>query len=637
MVGLSDCSAGRTLVNAMVAALLVWVQVGCVPALRSPAAPSPSDSLFAKTRLEAAIGEYWKMVLPRTPAMLASISGTADYLPQESTLDSRWQLQVSRRMRGHLRNVDPEALSPRDYATLETLERRLDEMAAAPGFDHLDLSVLSVGAGPLRDALTLLADHPLSSAGEGARFGFLLEDLGFWFLRVKTGLEEKWRRGILPTSAVASRFRETLEGLRQGELERLLSLGERVARLREGGDSLAVGLNAILGNEVFPALDSLIAFTGGPWARATRADGGLWRIPGGKEYYRFLLRRHTGLDVDPEAAHRAGLAQLRRLDSTLTAMRARNRWNPNPRQLHDSIRRSIDASRSTAQSTSDRVNGILDSLMIRGLDRFPARDSARVRARPASLKEEALEGQWFGATASEPAELPITAGWLSPSSLFSITSRAARLGWPGSALQQIEVSSNDSMPDFLRLHPSTAGVAGWAEYAAAAVGEVGAYERPEDAYAHVLRQAFNAALLVADTGIHYFGWTRSQVVGALAPWSIEDAVFIEKVVVDQVLSNPGRAGVEALALREMTAMRAWMEQELGSAFDVSEWHAEVLSSGPLPLAVLARHLEWWAWNVRRRKAGTPTSGDSGDQASLAACCRESNQSVSGRLADTERW
>ncbi|MGQ0765225.1 MAG: DUF885 family protein [Gemmatimonadota bacterium] len=586
--------------------VLAGVQTGCGLGVRTPAVPSPSDSLFAKTRLESAIGEYWKMVLPRTPALVAEIAGTADYLPQESTLDSRWQLQVARRMRSYLTNVDAEALSSRDYATLETLERRLDEMAAAPGFDHLDLSVMTVGSGPMSDALMLLAEHPLGTAGEAARYSFLVEDLGFWFLRVRTGLEEKWRRGILPASPVASRFRETLVKLRGGDLANLLSLGGRAERLSEEvRDSLKVDLDRIFATRVHPALDSLIAFTQGPWTRATPAAGGLWRVPGGKEYYRFLLRKHTGLDVDPEAAHGAGLAQLRRFDSTLAVMRTANGWNPNPRQLHDSIRRSIVALPFSPEAVSARVNGVLASLADRGSQRFPPRDSTRVRSRLASWREELTDAH-DGATNSDSVTLPITRAWLSPSSLFGITSRSARLGWPGRALQRLTLSSSDSLPDFIALHPSAAGLAAWSEYAAAAAGEIGAYERPEDAYAHVMRQAFNAALLIVDTGIHYFGWTSPQAMETLAPWSIEDAASLQRVLVEQVLSNPARAGVEALALREMTAMRGWMERELGAAFDVRRWHGEVLSLGPVPLPVLAHYLEWWAWKEQRASLPPPT-------------------------------
>jgi uncharacterized protein (DUF885 family) len=49
-------------------------------------------------------------------------------------------------------------------------------------------------------------------------------------------------------------------------------------------------------------------------------------------------------------------------------------------------------------------------------------------------------------------------------------------------------------------------------------------------------------------------------------------------------------------------MRTWMQRLLGDAFNVKAWHAEVLSLGPVPLPVLAAHLEWWGWNERRKQA-----------------------------------
>jgi uncharacterized protein (DUF885 family) len=46
----------------------------------------------------------------------------------------------------------------------------------------------------------------------------------------------------------------------------------------------------------------------------------------------------------------------------------------------------------------------------------------------------------------------------------------------------------------------------------------------------------------------------------------------------------------SLKLRELREKAA---KALGASFDIRKFHGAILGSGPMPLPILERHVEWW--------------------------------------------
>jgi uncharacterized protein (DUF885 family) len=583
---------------------------GCALVVPPRGAPTPTDSAFARAVLATTLTTYWRTVLPRRPDLASAVTGTADALPVESLAEHRWPIQLSYRISSDLEAIDTEALSPREYATVEALQQHVGALAEEQAFFGQDLSVLSPEESALSKALTLLRNHSLAREGDTDRYLYLLESLAHWFLQARTALEEKWRQGSTPSRQVAELFLSRLESLRAGQLRSILALGgPRLPDLPELATAqFQQDAAEALDLRILPALDSLISFVRAPYLEVSRPEAGLWQLPGGKEYYRFLLRKHSGLEIDPEAAHGAGIAQLRRVDSILVDLRRRNRWNPSPALLHDSLRRAVAPGSSTA-GVLQRMSELQQDLRSRLGDPFGGIDSSRVSGRVASEPESLLHPEGtvvFKADSSGGGmELVITSRWATPPALFELRSRIARLGWPGLANERYQALVRHQQPDFITFHASSAFEEGWGAYVAAVAGELGFFGDPVDAYAQLLHEALAAALLIVDTGVHYFGWTKIQALATLQPYTLLAGPELDSLFVARVAASPGRAGVEALALREMTALRSWMQQELGPAFNLRAWHTELLSLGPVALPILGTHLEWWAWERRRIAAQTP--------------------------------
>jgi uncharacterized protein (DUF885 family) len=98
---------------------------------------------------------------------------------------------------------------------------------------------------------------------------------------------------------------------------------------------------------------------------------------------------------------------------------------------------------------------------------------------------------------------------------------------------------------------------------------------------------WRACRLVVDTGMHVFGWSREQAVDFMAE---NTALSLHEVntEIDRYISWPGQALSYKIGELKIRELRALAEKELGSQFDIREFHEQVLEKGTVTLPLL----EW---------------------------------------------
>ncbi len=125
------------------------------------------------------------------------------------------------------------------------------------------------------------------------------------------------------------------------------------------------------------------------------------------------------------------------------------------------------------------------------------------------------------------------------------------------------------------------------------------YDDPYALFGHLQWQAFRAARLVVDTGIHSLGWSRQQAIDFMVERTGMDRSFVTSEV-DRYVSAPGQAlgyMIGALKIREL---RERAREQLGERFDVRRFHNAVIDNGALPLDVLDRLVNEWIAAERAR-------------------------------------
>lgn len=583
-------------------ALLALAQGACVfGGPRAPRRPTPADSLFAMEAWKGVQNQYWKGVLPRRPDIALAIGRRIEDLPSPvHAVEDNGAGILARRIGDELEGINANALSPVDYASFQTLRWEVEAAAEAAVYGVLDFSLLSPRRTSLRDALLVVTGHPFASAPDLDRYLYLLDNISFWMIDARNALELRARDRSYATVDAVRTFRTFLDSLRV----LLASPGLRVAseRLTMIDSTLLAQFRQQeeeeLTQRVRPGLDSLIAYLDRYVGQAMPRPG-LWQYPGGKEYYRFLLRRSLGVEIEPEEAHRVGVAEVRRIDSMLVSVRRRMGWTGTAAALNDSLRRSAAFAPIGIDSVMARTRALMtvvrDSLVSR-IDKLPTRLPI---VRAATPMEQLLHPAGFirpPEYVDSVAQVVVTPVWGSRAVQLEGKSHALRWTWPGMAMAATVAYEQDPLSPIPLLHPSESRVLGWGEYAASLAGEIGLYTDPLEMYGRLMHEGWNAALLVADTGLHYYGWTPAQALAVMRPFSFADDSTLDEEFVTQIVQSPGSGGAATVGAREHAAMRAWMQRTLDSSFRQSTWHQAVLAMGPVPLPVLASYLEWWAWN-----------------------------------------
>jgi uncharacterized protein (DUF885 family) len=104
-----------------------------------------------------------------------------------------------------------------------------------------------------------------------------------------------------------------------------------------------------------------------------------------------------------------------------------------------------------------------------------------------------------------------------------------------------------------------------------------------------------------DTGLHAKGWSRERAI----KYMLDNSSLAESDVtaeVERYIVWPGQALGYKLGQLHITALRAKAEAQLGTAFDVRQFHSQVLRDGALPMDVLTAKIDRWIEAKRPARA-----------------------------------
>ena len=94
-----------------------------------------------------------------------------------------------------------------------------------------------------------------------------------------------------------------------------------------------------------------------------------------------------------------------------------------------------------------------------------------------------------------------------------------------------------------------------------------------------------AIRLVVDTGIHAKGWSREKAI----QYSLDNEAESEASITSEIeryMANPGQALSYKIGQLKIRELRAKAEQHMVDAFDIHEFHTQVLETGCIPLYFL---------------------------------------------------
>ena len=165
---------------------------------------------------------------------------------------------------------------------------------------------------------------------------------------------------------------------------------------------------------------------------------------------------------------------------------------------------------------------------------------------------------------------------------------------PGHHFQIALEMENPNLITFRRLGARSVGgayVEGWGLYSERLADEMGLFRNEAERFGMLDAQAWRAARLVVDTGLHALRWPRQRSVDFLreAGLSMTDA----EIETDRYICWPGQALTYKIGQRAIETLRREIAARDGSAFDLRAFHDAVLGHGSMPLATLQSELPTW--------------------------------------------
>ena len=330
---------------------------------------------------------------------------------------------------------------------------------------------------------------------------------------------------------------------------------------------------------VIPAYQALVSYFE-RLQQVTTNDVGVWKFPNGEAYYSYALSHYTNTDLTADQIHELGLQELERIHSEMRTIFDELGY-PQDESLPELYRRVVND--SGAFSGDEIVRGYED--IITNVDQ---NISSAFDLRP-SIGVIVVGGPTGGyymppaVDGSRPGMFYAQDTGVQPK--YSMPSLAYHEAIPGHHFQ-IAIAQQLDLPDFRRGSDFTAYVEGWALYAERLVEELGFYGN--DVYGDLGRlqaEAFRAARLVVDTGMHAKRWTFDQAVDFMVKNTgmPENAVQRE---VSRYICLPGQATAYYIGYTRILEARQRVMNELGDQFDLKEFHNILLGSGAIPLDIL---------------------------------------------------
>ncbi len=349
---------------------------------------------------------------------------------------------------------------------------------------------------------------------------------------------------------------------------------------------------------VYPADAAFLEALRGEYRHASREEPGLWSAPDGDELYRTAIRSWTTLEMEPREIHQIGLAELE-------AIEAERRVIARAAGFGDdtvAYRASLDAEPGNTPGSKDelvaRAREDIDRAMAeapRFFGRLP-QAGLEVRAVEEYKEKDAPFAYYYPPSADSSRNgIYYANGYDLPSRKYSkLASTTYHEAAPGHHFQITLEMENPDLNAFRRLGARMVGgayVEGWGLYSERLADEMGLYRSEAERFGMLDGQAWRAARLVVDTGLHALRWERQRSIDFLRSAGLAETDAV--IETDRYICWPGQALTYKLGQRQIEALRREISARDGSRFDLREFHDQVLGHGSLPLATLARELPTW--------------------------------------------
>lgn len=553
------------------------------------------------SQLNTLYQDYWDFILKENPRYATYLGDHRYDNKLEDASEAEYHRQISqyKTYLEHLRSFAKPAIST-DRLNYELFERSLGNSVEESKFKPYLLPI-SQQSGPHIDVPQLTSYHPFNTAEDyenySTRLGQFPRLIDQVITNMKTGIREKIVPAKINVESVLPQLdAQIVKNPAKSPMFEPLTKPSKTIPSKDV-HQLKESLEDTLEDKVIPAYQKLRTFIKKDYLPASRKDIGIWSLPNGKERYAFYVRYYTTTPLTYNQIHDLGIKELARIHKNMQAImkkvgfkgglqyfaesirKDKRQYYPNGKQLLEGFKKIL--------ARMDKKLPLLFHHLPKAKYGFRVIESYRAEAAPAayyySPPEDRSRPGYFYVNTYHPETRP----------KFIMEALAYHEAVPGHHTQLAIQQELTNLPRFRRYYNDyTVFVEGWALYSEELPKEVGFYQDPYSDFGRLTMEAWRAARLVVDTGIHAKHWTRPQ---AIKFFKENTALSEQNIIseVDRYIAWPGQALAYKIGQLKIRELRAKAQKHLGKHFDVRSFHDEILCDGALPVDVLESKMNRW--------------------------------------------
>jgi len=598
------------------------------PARAASAASGAKPSLDAKSpqavksRLDGIYDAVWQRWLREDPTMATSVGDTRynDRWPDLSLAAIAKANEADLAALAALGDVDPSVLAPPDRLNYDIVKLELGRRAAVAPFKPYVYWISQLGSVQTPNSLQTASEISEISPFAGVR------DYENWIARLRSFgayLDQGTALLALGIREKRTQPRVIMERVKPQIAAQRVATPEAspfFAPFTHMPDSIpeadrdrltAAGVQAIA-TVVLPAFARFDRFFNGTYLPACRDDIGISNTQDGRAYYRALIAYHTTTQLTADAIHRIGLAEVKRIrgemDQIIAGVGFKGSFQDfahylrtDPKFFYTDPNDLLRGYMVIAKSIDPNLVNLFGKLPRTPYGVRPIPETSAPNSTTAYYQPPAGDGSrpgYYYVNLYKPEARP---KW----EMEVLTSHEAV---PGHHLQiALQYENAAGVPMIRRMADFTAYVEGWGLYAEGLGDRLGLYTDPYGKFGQLTYDMWRAVRLVVDTGIHAKGWTRRQAIDYFMANAPKSELDITNEI-DRYIAWPGQALAYKIGQMKFLELRETARRQLGSKFDIREFHDVVLATGAVPLPVLERIVQsWLAAKTHEAPATLPTS------------------------------
>ena len=361
---------------------------------------------------------------------------------------------------------------------------------------------------------------------------------------------------------------------------------------------LTAAFISLINQQLVPSYKKLGLFLQTEYLPKSRNSTGVNMLPNGDKYYAYMVKYWTTTNKTPDEIYNTGLSEVKRIREEMDSIKTAVQFKGDLKAFFEFMKtdkqfmpyKSADEILNAFRSIKARIDPNLKKMFGRTpKTTFEIRQTEAFRA--ASASAEYYAGLPDG---SRPGIFYVP---IIDATKFNTTSGMESLflheAIPGHHYQGSLQMENEQLPKFRRFIWYGAYGEGYALYCESLGKELGLYTDPYQYMGALGDEIHRAIRLVIDVAMHTGKMTREEAIKYMTD---NEAISDEGATaeIERYMSYPAQALSYKTGALKIRALREKYSKQLGTKFNLSNFHDELLKDGCMPLDIMEKKMDDWA-------------------------------------------